>query len=81
MSGNLDSAAAQLSCPLGTAASEALGVLPYAFLSAASQSLDFYVFDRHSFLQGFFQTLVSFWVLLLVIFGALLLRAAFTTRV
>jgi len=78
--GNLDGAAAQLSCPLATPAAEALGVLPSVILSAASQTLQILFFDHQRFLQDFFQTLVLFWVLLFVIVGALLLRAAFTSK-
>ena len=78
--GNLDGAAAQLSCPIATPAAEALGVLPSVILSAASQTLQILFFDHQRFLQDFFQTLVLFWVLLFVIVGALLLRAAFTSK-
>jgi hypothetical protein len=81
LSGNLHGAAVQLSCPLGTSAREALGALPTAILLAASQALQACVFDRQRFLQGLFQMLVSFWVLLLVIVGAVLLRAAFTGKI
>jgi hypothetical protein len=78
--GSLDGAAAQLSCPLATPAAEALGVLPSVMLSAASQGLQILFFDHQRFLQDFFRTLVSFWVLLFVIVGALLLRAAFNSN-
>lgn len=78
--GNLDGAAAQLSCPLATPAAEALGVLPSVILSTASQALQIFLFDHQGFLQDFFRTLVSFWVLLFVIVGALLLQAAFTSK-
>jgi hypothetical protein len=78
--GNLDGAAAELSCPLATPAAEALGVLPSVILSTASQALQILFLDHPRFLQDFFQTLVSFWVLLIVIVGALLLRAAFTSK-
>jgi hypothetical protein len=78
--GNLDGAAAQLSWPLATPAAEAFGVLPWVILSAASQGLQILFFDQKRFLQDFFRTLVSFWVLLFVIVGALFLRAAFASK-
>ncbi len=78
--GNHDGAAAQLSCTLANPAGEALGVLPSVILSAASQALQILFFDHQRFLQDFFRTLVSFWVLLFAIVGALLLRAAFTSK-
>jgi uncharacterized membrane protein len=81
LSGNLYGAAAQLRCPLGNTAGEALGVLPSVILIAASQVLQDCVFDHQRFLQGLFQILISFWVLLFVIVGAVLLRAAFTGKV
>jgi len=64
---NLDGVAAQLSCPLGTNLGEALGVLLYIFMAAASRTLLF---------QGLVQMLVSFWLLLLVIAVAILLRGS-----
>jgi hypothetical protein len=79
--GNVDGAAAQLSGPLGNTAGEALGVLPSIILTAASQAFQACAFDHQYFLQGLFQMLVSSWLLLLVIVGALLLRAAFTSKV
>jgi hypothetical protein len=77
--GNLGGTAAQLGCPLGTTAAD-LGVLPSIVL-AASQALQTYAFDRQRFLQSLLQTLVSFWPLLLVIPGAVLLQDAFTDKV
>jgi hypothetical protein len=73
-------AAVQLSCPLGNTAGEALGMLPTFILAAASQAFQACVINQPEFLQGLFQMLVSFWLLLFVIVGALLLRAAFATR-
>lgn len=78
--GSVDGAAAQLSCPLGNTAREALGVLPTFILAAASQAFQVCVIDQQGFFQGLFQILVSFWLLLLVVIGALLLRAAFATK-
>jgi hypothetical protein len=72
LSGNLDVAAAQLCCPLGTAAMQALWPLPSVFLAAASQTLLF---------QGLVQMLVSFWLLLLVVAAVILLRWVFKSKV
>ena len=70
--GNLDVAAAQLRCPLGTTAMQALWLLPSVFLAAASQTM---------LLQGLVQMLVSFWLLLFVVAAAVLLRAVFKSKV
>jgi hypothetical protein len=80
---NLDGAAAttQLSCPLGATAGTALQVLASVVLASASQALQALVLDPERFFQGFFQMLVSFWLLIFVIVGAVLLRTAFTDRV
>jgi hypothetical protein len=79
--GNLDVFAAQLSCPLGTTAGEVLEILPCVFLSAASRALQACVLDHQPLLQGFVQMLVSFWSLLLVILGAVSVRAAFRDKI
>lgn len=71
LSGNLDVSAAQLRCPLGTTAMQALWLLPSVFLATASQTLLF---------QGLVQMLVSFWLLLFVIAAAILLRAVFKSK-
>jgi len=78
--GNVDVAVAQLGCPLGNTAGEALGLLPTFILGAASQAFQACVINQPEFLQDLFQMLVSFWLLLFLIVGALLLRAAFATR-
>jgi len=80
---NLDGAAAatQLSCPLGATAGTALQVVASVVLASASQVLETLILDPQRFFQGFFQALVSFWVLIFVIVGAVLLRTAFTDRV
>jgi len=80
---NLDgtAAATQLSCPLGATAGTALQVVASVVLTAVSQALQELLFDPQRFFQGFFQALVSFWLLIFVIVGAVLLRAAFTDRV
>jgi len=73
--GKLDAAAAQPSCPIAAATADALAVLPSVFLAAALQTLETFILDRQCALQGLFQMLVSFWLLLFVIAAALLLRA------
>jgi hypothetical protein len=78
--GNTDVFAAPPSCPLETIAGQVLGVLPSFVLTAASQALQAYVLD-HQVSEGFFQMLVSFWSLLLVILGAVSVRAAFRDKV
>jgi hypothetical protein len=85
LSANLDRVAAQLSHLFGThlggnAAGEALGVLPSAVL-ASSQAAQAYAFDHQGFLLGLLWMLISFWPLLLVIVGTMLLRNAFTDKV
>jgi hypothetical protein len=79
--GNLDGDASQWNCALTTPNAETLGVFPSVVLSAVSQALEFFFFDPQRFSRDFFQTLVSFWLLLFVVVGALLFRAAFTPKV
>jgi hypothetical protein len=79
--GNADVFAAQLSCPLERTAGEVLGVLPSVALTAASRALQACVLDHQGLFEGFFQMLVSFWLLLLVILGAVSVRAAFRDKV
>jgi hypothetical protein len=79
--GNTDVFAAPPSCPLETIAGQVLGVLPSFVLTAASQALQAYVLDHQGLSEGFFQMLVSFWSLLLVILGAVSVRAAFRGKV
>ncbi len=57
-----------------------VGVLSSAVL-AASQATQAYAFDHQGFLLGLLWMLVSFWPLLLVIVGAVLLQDAFTEKV
>ena len=71
---NLDGVAAQLNISLGSAA-DTLGFFPALGL-AGMTALQAYVFDHSRFLSGLEQILVSFWPLLLVVFGAVLLRRA-----
>jgi hypothetical protein len=71
--GNLDGAAARLKHLLATTPGEGLGVLASVILAAS--------FDHQRLLQGFLQMLVSFWPLLFVSVGAVLLRDSFTENV
>jgi hypothetical protein len=73
--GNLNAATMQSGCPLSTTTAEALVLLPSVVLAAASQALETCIFNPQCLLQGLFQMLVSFWLLLFVITAALLLRA------
>jgi hypothetical protein len=80
LSGNLDTAADQLRHLLGNTVGDALGVLPSVVL-ASSQAAQAYALDHHGFLQCFLRMLVSFWPLLLVVVGTVLLRDVFAGRV
>jgi len=73
--------ASQLSCPLGATAGTALQVVASVVFTAASEALQAFIFDPQRFLQGFLPLLTSFWLLIFVIVGAVLFRAAFTDRV
>jgi len=77
--GNLDRVAEQLQHMLGTPSWETVGVLPSAVL-AASQAVQAYGLDHQEFLQTLLRMLISFWPLLLVILGTVLLRDFFTER-
>jgi ascorbate-specific PTS system EIIC-type component UlaA len=81
--GNLDRVAEQLTHQLRTTAWETLGVLPSAVL-AASQAVRAYGLDHQGFLQSLlwmgFWILISFWPLVLVIAGTVLLRNFFTEK-
>ena len=79
--GKLDAAAAQTGCPIAAATADALAVLPSIFLAAASQALETCIFNPQCLLQGLFQVLVSFWLLLFVIAAALLLRAVWKGQI
>ena len=76
---NVDNATAKFSRP-SVAPSESIGAtveLGLAGLRAAQA----YLFDPASFQSGLEQILVSFWPLILVIFGVVLLQKAFGQRV
>jgi hypothetical protein len=78
--GSVDRTATQLGRSLGTNTGESLGLLPSAVL-AASQAARAYAFDHLGLLQGLLKMLVSFWPLLLVIIGTILLRNVFADKV
>jgi hypothetical protein len=74
---NLCAAASQLSRLLGITADEAdaLGVLAAGSM-AATRALQAYLFHHTEFLRGLNQILLSFWPLVLIIVGTIVLRAA-----
>ena len=79
LSGNLDTAADQLRHLLGNTAGDALGVLPSVVL-ASSHAAQAYALDHHGFLQCFLRMLLSFWPLLLVVVGTVLLWDVFADK-
>jgi hypothetical protein len=76
---NLDAAAARIVNTAGTSGGHLLEMLPVLTL-ALLQGLQAYVFDHAGFLSGLLQFLVSFWPLILILSGALLLRDVFRGR-
>jgi hypothetical protein len=78
--GNLNRVAVQLKHLLGISTGEALGTLPSVVL-AASQAARAYTLDHKDVLLGLLRMLESFWRLLLVIAGTMLLRDVFTDKV
>jgi hypothetical protein len=79
LSGNLGRAAAQFRHLLGATAGETPG-MPSVVL-AASQAAQAYASDHQVFLVGLLRVLVSFWPLLLVIVGTVLLQDALADKV
>jgi hypothetical protein len=79
LSGNLDTAGDQLRHLLGNPRGDALGVLPSIVL-ASSQAAQAYALDHHGFLQCFLRMLLSFWPLLLVVVGTVLLWDVFADK-
>src|SRR5580704_14649599 len=79
---NLTMAAAQVSHLLGISAdrTQTLGVLIAVGL-AASHALQAFLFDRQECLRSLYQISLSFWPLLAVIGGAVLLRNGFAEEV
>jgi hypothetical protein len=80
LSRNLAATATQLAHLLGDTTGNALGVLPSVVL-ASSQAAQAYALDRQVFLQCFLRMLISFWPLLLVIVGTILLPDVFANKV
>jgi hypothetical protein len=76
---NVDGVVSCMSSFAGISAHEALAILPALGL-AGLHTLQAYTFDRTGFFSGLQQILVSFWPILLVIFGVVLLRYAFKGR-
>jgi hypothetical protein len=73
---NLDAVAAQISGASGIPAAHEPEVLP-ALVLGALHAVQSYVFDHAGFLSALLQILVSFWPLILILIGGLLLRDAF----
>ncbi len=73
---NLDGVAASLSNCAGILIHETVGILPALGL-AALHAAQTYVFDHAAFLSSLLQILVSFWPVILILAGALLLRDVF----
>ena len=73
---NLDAAATQLTYATGNTGARAFETVP-ALVLALLHGLQVYVFDHAGFLSGVLQFLISFWPLILILAGALLLRDAF----
>ena len=76
---NLDAAATRVAYATGDTGGRAPETLP-ALVLALLHGLQTYVFDHAGFLSGVLQFLVSFWPLILILAGALLLRDAFRGR-
>jgi hypothetical protein len=76
---NLDAVAGQITNSAGTAGAQTTGMLP-ALILAALHALQAYVFDHTGFFSGLLQLLVSFWPVILIVIGAVLLRDAFWGR-
>ena len=70
---NLDAVAAQINSAAGIPGEQTPGMLP-ALILATLHALQAYAFDHAGFLSGLLQILVSFWPLILIIVGAVLLR-------
>jgi hypothetical protein len=73
---NLDAVTGQITSSAGTAGAQTTGMLP-ALILAAIHAFQAYVFDHSGFFSGLLQLLVSFWPVILIIIGAVLLRDAF----
>jgi hypothetical protein len=73
--GNLDALEASVSRIFGGPASSGMEAIP-ALVLATSHAVQAYTFDHQGFLSVLEQILVSFWPLILVIIGAVLLRGS-----
>jgi len=76
---NLDGVTGQITSAVGTSPEPAQGMLP-ALALATLHVLQDYAFDHAGFLSGLLQILVSFWPLILIVIGAVLLRDVFWGR-
>ena len=76
---NLDAAATQITNAAGSSGGRLLEIVPSLVL-ALLHGLQAYVFDHARFLSGVLEFLVSFWPLILILTGALLLRDVFRGR-
>jgi hypothetical protein len=76
---NVDGVVSSMDGFASISANETVGALPALGL-AALHTAQAYTFDRAGFFSTLQQILVSFWPLLLVIIGAILLRYAFGGR-
>jgi hypothetical protein len=77
---NLDGVVASLNNVAGVSAHEGLGVLPALGL-AGLHALQAYTFDQTGFGSAFLQILVSFWPLILITIGGVMLLGAFNRRI
>ena len=76
---NMDGVVSSMDGLASISANETLGALPAVGL-AVLHAVQTYSFDRVGFFSSLQQILVSFWPLLLVVIGAILLRYAFGGR-
>jgi hypothetical protein len=76
---NLDAVAGQITSVAVTSAEHSPGMLP-ALILATLHALQEYAFDHARFLSVLLQILVSFWPMILILIGAVLLRDAFWGR-
>ena len=74
LAGSLHSATAPTACSFGSPAGE---LLKSALLAVTEQVLQTCIFDHELVVQSFTRMLVSFWLLLLIVAGAVLLNRAF----
>ena len=76
---NLDAVAVQVTSAAGASGHQILEMLP-AMVLALLHGVQSYIFDHAGFLSALLQILVSFWPLILIIVGAVLLRDVFRGR-